>query len=73
MRIREMLQNHIRRMEDAMLEDVIKPLRELLDVSKQKNKDTTRTPGSFDKQSRPANTNITKLVRTKRKKTTAIK
>lgn len=73
MRIREMLQNHIRRMEDAMLEDVIKPLRELLDVSKQKNKDTTRAPGSFDKQSRPANTNITKLVRTKRKKTTAIK
>ena len=42
MRIKEMLQDHIARMEDAMLEDVIKPLRGIVNVWKQEIENTSK-------------------------------
>lgn len=69
MRIEEMLKDHIRRMEDAMLEDVIKPLRGIVNVWKQEIENTSTTSRFSDKQSRRFKSNITELVGRKPKKT----
>jgi len=65
---KQLLKDHIARMEDAMLEDVIKPMRNIIYVLEQKFKIDATKSGHADQQSRRDSTNITQLPRRKPEK-----
>ena len=62
------MDEHIARMEDAMLEDVIKPMRNIIYVLEQKFKIDATKSGHADQPSRRDSSNITQLPRRKPKK-----
>ena len=66
--MKKKMNEHIARMEDAMLEDVIKPMRNIIYVLEQKFKIHATESGHADQQSRRDCSNITQLPRRKPEK-----
>ena len=62
MKKKQMIKDHIARVEDAILEDVIKPIRNLMNVWKQEIKTHSTETGSGVRSSNRDGSNITPIT-----------